>query len=78
MSPLVTEVIETGDVDTPDNDDADEHVESNMGFDIDLVMPELLIPLPLVYAEQADEDEEPPECNDKLSEFGATFGLTIS
>lgn len=80
MSPLVTEVIETGDVDTPDNDDADEHVESNIGFDTDLVMPELLIPLPLVYAELADEDEDPPECKDKFSELaiGAIFGLTIN
>lgn len=77
ISPLVADVIETGDVDTPDNDDADEHVESNIGFDTDLVMPELL---PLVYAELADEDEEPPECNDKFSELliGAIFGLTIN
>lgn len=75
-SPLVDDM-ETGDVDdTPDRDETDEHVDSNMGFETDLGK---LLLLQLVYAEEDDVDE-PPEWSDKFSLLlaGAAFGFTVS
>lgn len=47
-SPLVVDDIETGEVDTPDNDEADEHVDSGIGFDIEFGKPRLLLLLLLL------------------------------
>lgn len=74
------EDIETGDVDdTPDRDETDEQVDSNIGFETDFGKPVLLLLLQLVYAEDDDVDE-PPEWSDKFSLvlIGAAFGFTVS